>query len=102
MLGPYHLHLPEFNDNEWIVNNDEDFENEILDFTIENDDSEVATTEGGNEIDVVNAEWGNGIKAATVENELEIHNLNDEFDGEEEDSCIDDQNALKYLLNNIF
>lgn len=100
-------------DNEWIVNNDDDFENEILDFTIENDDFEVAFAEGGNGIDaataegenkieVATAEGGNGIEAATVKNELEIHNLDDEFDGEEGDSCLDDQNSLKDLLNDIF
>ncbi|CAL5199978.1 unnamed protein product [Lathyrus oleraceus] len=78
-------------DNEWIVNNDEDFENEILDFIIENEDFEAATAEGGN-----------GIEAVTTKNELEIHNLDDEFDREEEDSCLDDQNVLKDLLNDIF
>ncbi|XP_050908117.1 uncharacterized protein LOC127121714 [Lathyrus oleraceus] len=88
-------------DNEWIVNNDEDFENEILDFTIENKDFEVVTTEGEDEIDAATAEGDNGIEA-TTENELEIHNLDDEFDGEEEDSRLDDQNALKDLLNDIF
>ncbi|CAL5198395.1 unnamed protein product [Lathyrus oleraceus] len=89
-------------DNEWIVNNDEDFENEILDFTIENDDFEVAFAEGGNGIDAATAEGENGIEAATAENELEIHNLDDEFDGEEGDSCLDDQSSLKDLLNDIF
>lgn len=86
-------------DNEWIVKNDEDFENEILDFTIENEDFEAATAEGGNEIDAATAKGGKEIEAATTENELEIHNLDDEYDGEEEDSRLDDQNALKDLLN---
>ncbi|KAI5444905.1 hypothetical protein KIW84_013255 [Lathyrus oleraceus] len=49
-------------DNEWIVNSDEDFENEILDFTIENEDFEVATAEGENGIDGATAEGENGMK----------------------------------------
>lgn len=89
-------------DNESIVNNGEDFENEILDFIIKNDDFEAATAEGGNGIDVATAEGGNGVEVVIAENELEIHNLDNEFDGEEEDSCLDDQNALKDLLNDIF
>ncbi|CAL5207963.1 unnamed protein product [Lathyrus oleraceus] len=59
-------------DNEWIVNNDEDFEKEILGFTIENDDFEVTTIEGGNEIDAATAEGGN-------ENELPLLKMNWRF-----------------------
>ncbi|KAI5402147.1 hypothetical protein KIW84_066559 [Lathyrus oleraceus] len=86
--------LADQSDNEWIVNYDEDFENEILHFTIENEDFEAATAEGGNGINVATIEGGNEIEFATTINELEIHNLDDEFDGEE-DSRLDDQNALK-------
>lgn len=40
----YSLYDIEF--DEWIVNNDEDFDDEILDFTIETEDSVAANVEG--------------------------------------------------------
>ncbi|GAU21371.1 hypothetical protein TSUD_189580 [Trifolium subterraneum] len=61
-------------DNEWIVQ-DEGTENEILDFTIESEDLEGGTQNEEHEV------------AATVEleeDECEINNLDDEFEGDED------------------
>jgi len=78
--------------DEWIVNNDErSLENEIWDLTLEGED-----LEGGNQ-----NEGDNG--AASDEIDLEIHNLDEEFEGlEDEDVMQDvglDQNGLNDLLN---
>ncbi|CAJ2656669.1 unnamed protein product [Trifolium pratense] len=75
-------------DNEWIVEDGGD--NEILDFTIGEDlDGEAQNEE--HEV------------AATAEDEFEIHNLDDEFEGDEdgmEDMGIGfDENVLKDLMN---
>ncbi|KAK2354618.1 hAT dimerization domain-containing protein / transposase protein [Trifolium repens] len=77
-------------DNEWIVEDEGSAENEILDFTIESEDLEGGTQ---NEPEVA---------AATVEeDECEVHNLDDEFEGNED--CMEDmgfdENVLKDLIN---
>lgn len=81
-------------DDEWIVNNDEcSLENEIWDLTIEGEDLEGGTP---NEED-------NGVgAAASALNDLEIHNLDEEFEGLGDEVMEDvglDQNVLNDLLN---
>ena len=79
-------------DNEWIVEDEGSAENEILDFTIESEDLEGGTQ---NEPEVA--------AATVVEDECEMHNLDDEFEGEEDD--MEDmgvgiyENLLKDLMN---
>jgi hypothetical protein len=69
-------------DDEWIVNNKEcSLRNEIWDLTIEGED-----LEGGTQY-----EGDNG--AATVENDLEIHNLDEEFEGLRDEDVV----GTKYI-----
>jgi hypothetical protein len=74
-------------DNEWIVEDEGSDENEILDFTIE----EVGGTQ--NEED----------EAVPTEDECEMHNLDDDIEGEEDDmedmGVGIDENLLKDLMN---
>jgi len=81
-------------DDEWIVNNDEcSLENEILDLTIECEDFE-----GG-----IPNEGDNGVSTASAENDLEIPNLDEEFEGLGDDEVMEDvgldQDVLNELLN---
>lgn len=54
------------------------------------------------DLKVAIVEGENGVEAATAEIKSEIHKLDDEIDGEDDDACLDGQNALKNLLNDIF
>ncbi|XP_073223898.1 uncharacterized protein [Cicer arietinum] len=84
-------------DDEWIVDNNEcSTKNDILDFTIENEDLEFGKQ---NEV-------RNGVEDPAPQDDMEIHNLDDEFDGEGYEDCMEDvgfdHNALDVLLNLSF
>ena len=78
-------------DDEWIVNNDEcSLENEIPDLTIKGEDFKEGTQNEGDN------------RATSAENDQEIHNLDEEFEGLGDEDVMEDvgdQNVLNDLLN---
>jgi hypothetical protein len=79
-------------DNEWIVEDEGSDENEILDFTIEED-----------EVGGIGGTQDEDDGAVPNEDECEMHNLDDDIEGEEDDmedmGVGIDENLLKDLMN---